>query len=158
MRGQRHPSIIEPPVRDVRALGAYLDGEHGVPLMSMPAVCQHSAVPIYKILLPSEWAQFRSSGRFDGSPFDRTSGYLHLSTRAQVVSTATRRFADEESLVVLAIDARAYGDQLRWEMMPNGGPYPHLYGSLTLGAVVAVHQVPGAAAVEATLTRAEAST
>jgi uncharacterized protein (DUF952 family) len=49
------------------------------------------------------------------------------------------------------VDARALDDQLRWEMMPNGGPYPHLYGPLTLGAVVAVHQVPGAAAIEATL-------
>jgi uncharacterized protein (DUF952 family) len=114
-------------------------------------------VPIYKILLPAEWAQFQAAGRFDGSPFDRTSGYIHLSTREQVAGTATRRFADEGSLVLLAVDPHPIGDQLRWEMMPTGGPYPHLYGCLTIDAVVAVHLVPGAAAVEETLTRAEPS-
>ena len=119
--------------------------------VAVPASC----MLIYKILLPAEWAQFQTAGRFDGSPFDRTSGYIHLSTREQVAGTATRRFADEGPLVVLAVDAHALGDQLRWETVPNGGLYPHLYGSLNVSTVVAVHQVPGAAAVEETLTRAE---
>ncbi|MEV6600953.1 DUF952 domain-containing protein [Actinoplanes sp. NPDC051346] len=110
---------------------------------------------VYKILLPAEWARFKAGGRFDGSPFDRASGYIHLSTREQVAGTAARRFADEDSLVLAEVDERAFADQLRWEMMPNGGPYPHLYGPLTLGAVVAVHEVPGAAAIEASLTEAD---
>jgi uncharacterized protein (DUF952 family) len=112
-------------------------------------------VSVYKILLPAEWTAFKASGRFDGSPFDRTAGYIHLSTREQVAGTAARRFADQELLVLVEVNARAFGDQLRWEMMPNGGPYPHLYGYLTLGAVLAIHQVPGAAAVEASLTEAD---
>jgi hypothetical protein len=29
------------------------------------------AMLIYKILLPAEWAEFETAGRFDGSPFDR---------------------------------------------------------------------------------------
>ncbi|MEV8504577.1 DUF952 domain-containing protein [Actinoplanes sp. NPDC051475] len=37
----------------------------------------------------------RAAGRFDGSPFDQASGYIHFSTREQVFGTATRRSADE---------------------------------------------------------------
>lgn len=106
---------------------------------------------VYKILLPAEWASFEADGHFDGSPFDRESGYLHFSTREQVVGTATRRFADEASLVLVEIDVSGFGNALRWEMMPNGGPYPHLYGSLTSDAIISVHQVAGAAAIEAIL-------
>ncbi|MGW4464714.1 DUF952 domain-containing protein [Micromonospora sp. NPDC004704] len=112
---------------------------------------------VYKILLPAEWATLQGSGRFDGSPFDRASGYIHLSTREQVAGTAERRFAEEALLVLVEVDASAFGDRLRWEMMPNGGPYPHLYEDLTLGAVVAVHRVPGAAAVEKCLCAADPS-
>ncbi|XVU28744.1 DUF952 domain-containing protein [Actinoplanes sp. CA-054009] len=112
-------------------------------------------MPVYKILLPAEWDHFEAEGRFDGSPFDLASGYIHLSTHEQVVGTATRRFAGEGSLVLVEVDVRAFGDQLRWEMMPNGGPYPHLYGPLTPGAVVAVHQLPGAAAIAACLPAAD---
>ena len=51
---------------------------------------------IYKILLPEEWNQFESSGSFDGSPFDESSGFVHFSSRSQVVATAGRFFADVE--------------------------------------------------------------
>ncbi|OJF11289.1 DUF952 domain-containing protein [Couchioplanes caeruleus] len=110
---------------------------------------------VYKILLSGEWSRFQASGSFDGSPFDRSSGYIHLSTREQVAGTAERRFADEGALVLLGVEADAFGDKLRWEMMPNGGPYPHLYDCLTLDDVVAVHHAPDAAAVEETLSQAK---
>ena len=112
---------------------------------------------VYKILLPAEWARLKDDGSFSGSPFDHATGYIHLSTREQVVGTAARRFADQGALVLVEVDARTFGDQLRWEMMPNGGPYPHLYGPLTLHAVVAVHEVPGAAAIDGSLTEADSS-
>jgi uncharacterized protein (DUF952 family) len=117
--------------------------------------CQDHAVRIFKILLPAEWAQFEADGYFDGSPFDRTSGYIHLSTREQVVGTAERRFADAGPLVVVAIDPDAFVELIRWEMMPNGGPYPHLYGRLPITAVLAVYHVTEAATVEAALTRSD---
>jgi uncharacterized protein (DUF952 family) len=41
-------------------------------------------VLIYKILLPAEWAKFEAAGRFDGSRFDRSSGFVHCSSREQV--------------------------------------------------------------------------
>ena len=109
-------------------------------------------VLIYKILRPAEWAEFEAAGRFDGSAADHADGFVHFSSRAQVGATASRFFADEPELVVLAVDADAVGDRLRWEPSPHSGePFPHLYDSLPRSAVVAMHRVAGAAAVDAAL-------
>ncbi|NUS58281.1 MAG: DUF952 domain-containing protein [Streptomycetaceae bacterium] len=89
---------------------------------------------IYKILLPGEWAEFEASGRFDGSPFDHSSGFIHCSGHDQVARTATRFFADAPALVLVALDA----DRLpvRWEQASDG-VFPHIFGALTAEAVVA---------------------
>ncbi|MFC7241895.1 DUF952 domain-containing protein [Catellatospora aurea] len=106
---------------------------------------------IYKILLPSEWAAFERAGRFDGSPFDHESGFIHLSSREQVAATALRVFGNEPELVVAAVDTQAVEESLRWEESRDRGVFPHVYGPLPRSAVIAVHHVAGAAAVEETL-------
>jgi uncharacterized protein (DUF952 family) len=108
-------------------------------------------VLIYKILLPAEWAAFEAAGRFDGSPFDHQSGFIHCSSREQVGPTAMRVFPDEPALVVAAVDAAALGESVRWEESTDGGLFPHVYGSVPRTAVAAVHQVAGAAEVEKAL-------
>jgi uncharacterized protein (DUF952 family) len=110
--------------------------------------CHRGAVLIYKILLPAEWADFEAAGQFDGSPFDHSSGFIHCSSREQVAATAVRVFKQEPALVVVALDTQLLGDSVRWEEAPDGGTFPHVYGPLTVNAVVAVHQVAGAAVVE----------
>lgn len=102
---------------------------------------------IYKILLPPEWSEFEGRGHFDGSPFDRGSGFIHCSSRAQVGPTALRVFPDEPALVVVALDTGLLGDALRWEPAPDGGTFPHVYAPLPRGAVAAVYHVAGAALV-----------
>lgn len=106
---------------------------------------------IYKILLPSEWAEFDGRGQFDGSPFDLASGFIHCSSRAQVGATALRVFSDEPALVVAALDTQMIGDAIRWEPAPSGGTFPHVYAPLPRGAVTAVYQVASAALVDALL-------
>jgi uncharacterized protein (DUF952 family) len=106
---------------------------------------------IYKILLPHEWAEFEAAGRFDGSSFDRSSGFIHFSSREQVGGTARRVFADEPALVVVAVDAGAVGESLRWEAAADGGTFPHVYAPLSLGAVLAVYHVAGALSVDEAL-------
>jgi uncharacterized protein (DUF952 family) len=106
---------------------------------------------IYKILLPLEWAEFEATGRFDGSSFDRSSGFIHLSSREQVGGTAGRFFANEPELVVVAVDAGAMGESLRWETASDGGMFPHVYASLSLSAVLAVYHVDGALSVDEAL-------
>jgi uncharacterized protein (DUF952 family) len=110
-------------------------------------------VLIYKILLPAEWAEFEAAGRFDGSAFDRSSGFVHCSARDQVGGVARRVFGGEPGLVVVSLDARVLDEWLRWEAAPDGGVFPHVYAPLPMNAVVAVHRVAGAAALEQTLPR-----
>jgi uncharacterized protein (DUF952 family) len=106
-------------------------------------------VLIYKILLPAEWADFEAAGSFDGSPFDHSSGFIHCSGRDQVAATAARVFADEPALVILALDTDLLTD-VRWEDA-DVGSFPHVYTPLPRSAVVAVHHVPGATAVDQAL-------
>jgi uncharacterized protein (DUF952 family) len=106
-------------------------------------------VLIYKILLPAEWAAFETAGSFDGSPFDHSSGFIHCSARDQVGATAARVFADEPALVVVALDTDLLTD-VRWEDADRGS-FPHVYTPLPGNAVVTVHHVPGATAVDETL-------
>jgi uncharacterized protein (DUF952 family) len=106
---------------------------------------------IYKILLPAEWAAFEVAGRFDGSDLDRASGFIHCSSREQVGATAVRFFAEEPALVVVAIDDEVLGDAVRWEPVPDGGVFPHVYAPVPLDAVVAVHRVAGASLLDENL-------
>jgi uncharacterized protein (DUF952 family) len=108
-------------------------------------------VLIYKILLPAEWAAFEGAGRFDGSPFDHESGFIHCSSREQAGPTALRVFPDEPELVVAAIDAEALGESVRWEESADGGPFPHVYAPVPRAAVIAVYEVAGAAGVDEAL-------
>jgi uncharacterized protein (DUF952 family) len=112
-----------------------------------------AAAPLYTILRPEEWAQLDASGHFDGSPSDRASGHVHLCTRDQVVAVAGRQFAGAGPLMLVAVRADAFGERLRWELMPDGRTYPHLDGPLTADAVVGLYRVEGAEAVDAVLPR-----
>lgn len=92
---------------------------------------------IYKIVSAGEWIEAESAGVFSGSAVDRRDGFIHFSTAAQVHETAARHFAgkDDLRLVVVSTDAL----DIRWEPSRGGALFPHLYGSLPLGAVRAVH-------------------
>jgi uncharacterized protein (DUF952 family) len=109
-------------------------------------------VLIYKILLPSQWAEFEAEGSFAGSPFDHESGFIHCSSRTQLAGTAQRVFAGEPELVVLTIEANNLGEAVLWELAPSRGEsFPHIYGILPMSAVTAVHRVLGADAMDETL-------
>jgi len=104
---------------------------------------------IYKLLRPAEWAEFSTAGHFDGTPFDHESGFIHCSSRAQVQTTAERVFGTSTPLVVVAVDADALGDSVKWEMAPSRGEeFPHIYGTLPLTAVVGAYEVDDAAAID----------
>lgn len=87
----------------------------------------------YKIILASSW---RDCG--DVVPWsddDRRDGFMHLSTAAQVLETAARRFAGRRDLVALEVDEAAISAALRYEKSRGGALFPHLYGALPRSAV-----------------------
>jgi uncharacterized protein (DUF952 family) len=93
---------------------------------------------IYKICPASAWREAERQGVFHGSADDLRDGFIHFSTAPQVEGTARKHFAGQAGLFLIAIDAEALGDALRWEVSRGGELFPHLYGDLDLGHVTAV--------------------
>ncbi len=97
---------------------------------------------IYKIFRGPEWAAFQAEGTTAGAPIDLTDGYIHFSTAAQAPETAAKHFAGAAGLWLLALDADALGEALRWEPSRGGALFPHLYRALALDEVVWATPLP----------------
>ena len=90
---------------------------------------------IYKICPASAWREAERQGVFRGSADDVRDGFIHFSTASQVAGTVAKAFCGQTGLFLIAVDADALGDALRWEPSRNDELFPHLYGELDLGAV-----------------------
>jgi uncharacterized protein (DUF952 family) len=97
---------------------------------------------IYKICPATMWHDAERDGVFRGSEIDRSDGYIHFSTEAQVAETAARHFAGVGDLVLVAVDSERLGAALKWEPARSGDLFPHLHGPLDLGAVASVEPLP----------------
>ena len=93
---------------------------------------------IYKICPASAWREAERQGVYHGSADDVRDGFIHFSSAAQVAETARKHFFGQTGLCVIAVNAAALGDSLRWEPSRDDELFPHLYGELDLGAVTAV--------------------
>lgn len=85
---------------------------------------------IYKLFRGPEWADLARDGETPGAPVDRTDGYVHFSTAAQLKGTLAKHFAGETGLMLLTLDSTALGPALRWEPARDGALFPHLYRPL----------------------------
>lgn len=90
---------------------------------------------IYKICHRALWADAETSGLFKGAAVDHADGYIHFSTADQAEQTAALHFAGQSDLVLVAVNADALGEALRYETSRGGDLFPHLYGVLPLSAV-----------------------
>lgn len=93
---------------------------------------------IYKICPASAWREAERQGTYRGSADDARDGFIHFSTAAQVPGTAAKYFAGQKGLFLIAVDADALGDSLKWEPARGGELFPHLYGELEFDAVITV--------------------
>jgi uncharacterized protein (DUF952 family) len=90
---------------------------------------------IYKICQRKEWLAAEGHGEFRGSQADARDGFIHFSTAAQLAGTAARHFAGASDLLLVAVDASALGQALKWETSRGGELFPHLYAALPFKAV-----------------------
>lgn len=97
---------------------------------------------IYKIMAKPEWEAARAAGVYQGSAHDRRDGFIHFSTAAQAPETAAKHFAGRRDLILLAVDPQPLGESLKWEPSRGGALFPHLYGPLSIAAVVAIDDLP----------------
>jgi uncharacterized protein (DUF952 family) len=93
---------------------------------------------IYKVCSASAWREAERQGVFRGSADDRRDGFIHFSTASQVAGTVAKHFALQTGLFLIAIDAEALGEALKWEPSRGGELFPHLYGELDIGAVTKI--------------------
>jgi uncharacterized protein (DUF952 family) len=91
---------------------------------------------IYKICPTELWRDAQQAGLFCGAPLDLRDGFIHFSTAGQVAETAAKHFAGAADQVLVAIDAASLGGALKWEPSRGGDLFPHLYGPLSLQAVL----------------------
>ena len=91
---------------------------------------------IYKILTAEQWATLEATGTFAGAPIDLADGYIHTSTATQAQETADKHFEGVEGLMLAALDAGSYGDDLVWEVSRGGEDFPHIYNRPLLRAEV----------------------
>lgn len=85
---------------------------------------------IFKICERTEWMAAERAGLYHGSDHDRADGFIHFSTAPQLPGTLAKHYADRDNLVVIAFDAAAFGDALKWEPARDGALFPHLYEPL----------------------------
>ncbi len=97
---------------------------------------------IYHITSQSEWERARAAGAYT-APSLAQEGFIHASTREQVIRTANLYFQGAAGLVLLCIDAARLTAELRYDPVPGTGQqFPHIYGPLNLDAVIAVIAFP----------------
>jgi uncharacterized protein (DUF952 family) len=96
---------------------------------------------IYKICDAVAWRDAEKAGFYRGSADDSRDGFIHFSTAPQLAGTLARHYAGKTGLKLIAVEAAALGDGLRWEPSRGGELFPHLYGELPLSAVTGVHDL-----------------
>jgi uncharacterized protein (DUF952 family) len=97
---------------------------------------------IYKIAPAGLWREAQAKGRFEGSAVDLADGFIHFSTKDQVAETAAKWFSGQTDLVLIGVDRSKLGEALRDEPSRGGALFPHLYGVLSLDAVVFAKPLP----------------
>jgi uncharacterized protein (DUF952 family) len=97
---------------------------------------------IYKIVPAALWREAERQGTFAGAPVDRSDGFIHFSTAAQVRETAALYFAGQDNLLLVGVDPNKLGDALRYEPSRGGALFPHLYAPLALASIASVHPLP----------------
>ena len=90
---------------------------------------------IYKIVAADEWRAAEAAGAYAGSAADRADGFIHFSTAAQARGTAAKWFAGRADLLLVAVEAEALGENLRWEPSRGGALFPHLHAPLPISVV-----------------------
>jgi uncharacterized protein (DUF952 family) len=99
-------------------------------------------MPIYHITSLSEWQRASAAGSYRADSL-ASQGFIHCSTREQVLTVANRFYSGQTGLVLLRIDTQRLAAPVRYENLEGGETlFPHIYGPLEAAAVEAVLDFP----------------
>jgi uncharacterized protein (DUF952 family) len=101
---------------------------------------------IYHITSRRAWQKAQSRGEYRADSLE-SEGFIHCSTRTQILPVAEKYYKGQLGNVLLMIDPSLLAAELRWEPPSGGAPppgvpegelFPHVYGHINLDAVVKV--------------------
>ena len=93
---------------------------------------------IFHITRREAWNRAAAEGTYLTETFP-LEGFIHCSTREQVIQVANIRFRGQTGLVLLSIDTDKVTAKILFENLEGGQQmFPHIYGELHLDAVVQV--------------------
>jgi uncharacterized protein (DUF952 family) len=101
---------------------------------------------IYHITFRTAWSEAQAKGKYTAPSF-AAEGFIHCSTREQLLPAARHHFKGQTGLIVLVIEPTLLSSTLKWEPPSGGTPppgvaagvmFPHIFGALNLDAVVNV--------------------
>ena len=84
---------------------------------------------IYHLVSPKDWQKALNRKAY-APPSLQEEGFIHCSSKEQLLESAQRYFGEETELVVLRIPEKRVATFLKWESSFQGQAFPHLYGKL----------------------------
>ena len=101
---------------------------------------------IFHITPRTAWGEAQQNGDYRAESL-AAEGFIHCSTISQVLPVAENFYKSHNGLVLLVIEPTLLSSDLIWEPpsggrpppgVPEGDPFPHIYGPINLDAVVKV--------------------
>ncbi|HEY5729836.1 MAG TPA: DUF952 domain-containing protein [Anaerolineales bacterium] len=101
---------------------------------------------IFHITTRKDWEAAQTKGEYIVESL-RAEGFIHCSTLSQILPVAEKFYKGQSGLVLLLIEPTLLTSELKWEApsggtppsgVPEGDPFPHIYGPINLDAVVNV--------------------
>ena len=87
------------------------------------------------------WEKAKIEGEHYTKSLER-GGFIHCSTKPQVIEVADYLFKDQTGLVLLVIDQAKVIPEIKYEGVEETDLFPHIYGPLNLDAVINVVDFP----------------
>jgi len=107
----------------------------------LPEVVAMETRVLFHITPKAVWENALKAGVYRARSLDNE-GFIHCSKASQVTNVASRLFRAQKGLVLLCIDSTKILSPLKYEQIPGGEFYPHIYGPINLDAVVKVLDFP----------------
>ncbi|QOR64715.1 DUF952 domain-containing protein [Cytobacillus suaedae] len=90
---------------------------------------------ILHIIELETWLKAKNEGMYTPSSIE-DEGFIHCSTKEQVLEVANFLYKGQEDLVLLCIDSTKVKAEIVYEdLYETGKLYPHIYGGLNVDAV-----------------------
>ena len=90
---------------------------------------------VYHITSKNTWEAAQKNGLFT-EPSLANEGFIHFSTKAQVIQTANKFYLGVQGLVLLEVDCQKLAKEMVYEQAEPGAWFPHFYAPLPVDSVI----------------------